>query len=490
PQQTTAHRPRLRDTPRAHGRDNMSPRFEAEFSWRDVHWMAPLWQLLAALERLSSLHPVSVIARKRLDVSFPDMARACRLSVKALTSGKASEAARDEALREVARAWSPIRSDSSSSSSSSRRRGCGPTLPPPPPPPAPIRSNNGTATAGPIAKEAAEVAPFLSVRTAFDLYLKALDLPQGSLVVCSALTIPDMVTIFEEHGLVPVPVDLDPETLAPEPRALEAEVARCGGGGGTESGGEQQQKQRVRAIYVAHVFGAQVDMTHIVEAAARHGLLLWEDCAQMFTGLGGYLGHPDSDAAFFSFGVIKRATAFGGGIARIRDAQRTSCLFFAAMLREEAEYPSQSAAAYLRRVLKCSLMLALTTPLLFGIILHTLAVLGIEHDEVVMKLSKGFPKKGLMRAIRHRASIPLLQMLAWRISRYPTEGVEIRLQHCNRMLSVLEAALSQRQRQPQPPRALPPRGGGAAREEPSALSVGEGEEGGGGVGVGDVLPGV
>ncbi|CAN0443011.1 unnamed protein product [Ectocarpus sp. 12 AP-2014] len=230
-------------------------------------------------------------------------------------------------------------------------------------------------------------------------------------------------------------------------------------------------------------------MTHIVEAAALHGLLLWEDCAQVFTGLGGYLGHPDSDAAFFSFGVIKRATAFGGGIARIRDAQvlsGKSC----PMLREEAEYPSQSAAAYLRRVLKCSLMLALTTPLLFGIILHTLAVLGIEHDEVVMKLSKGFPKKGLMRAIRHRASIPLLQMLAWRISRYPTEGVEIRLQHCNRMLSVLEAALSQRQRQPQPPRALPPRGGGAAREEPSALSVGEGEEGGGGVGVGDVLPGV
>ncbi|CAM9690541.1 unnamed protein product [Ectocarpus sp. 13 AM-2016] len=226
-------------------------------------------------------------------------------------------------------------------------------------------------------------------------------------------------------------------------------------------------------------------MTHIVEAAARHGLLLWEDCAQMFTGLGGYLGHPDSDAAFFSFGVIKRATTFGGGIARIRDAQVLS-----AMLREEAEYPSQSAAAYLRRVLKCSLMLTLTTPLLFGIILHTLAVLGIEHDEVVMKLSKGFPKKGLMRAIRHRASIPLLQMLAWRISRYTTEGVEIRLQHCNRMLSVLEAALSQRQRQPQPPRALPPRGGGAAREESSALSVGEEEEGGGGVGVGDVLPGV
>lgn len=61
-------------------------------------------------------------------------------------------------------------------------------------------------------------------------------------------------------------------------------------------------------------------MTHIAGVAARHGLLLWEDCAQVFTGLGGYLGHQESDATFFSFGVIKRATALGGGVARVRDA--------------------------------------------------------------------------------------------------------------------------------------------------------------------------
>lgn len=99
------------------------------------------------------------------------------------------------------------------------------------------------------------VAPFLSVRTAFDLYLKALRLPRGSRVVCSPLTIPDMVTILEEHGLVLMPVDLDPITLAPEPGAMESELERiradsqAAGAGGNGS---------VRAIYVAHVFGAQV----------------------------------------------------------------------------------------------------------------------------------------------------------------------------------------------------------------------------------------
>lgn len=96
-------------------------------------------------------------------------------------------------------------------------------------------------------------APFLSVRTAFDLYLKALRLPRGSLVVCSPLTIPDMVTILCEHGLVPLPIDLDPSTLAPNPRALEAEVSRR-----RVKSGDGDPEARVRAIYVAHVFGAQV----------------------------------------------------------------------------------------------------------------------------------------------------------------------------------------------------------------------------------------
>lgn len=84
---------------------------EQSFSWWDVHWMAPVWQLLTALERLSSLHPLSVIARKRLDISFQDLARAFSLSLMALlVPGKASEAVREEAQLEVSRAWSSSRS--------------------------------------------------------------------------------------------------------------------------------------------------------------------------------------------------------------------------------------------------------------------------------------------------------------------------------------------------------------------------------------------
>ena len=39
----------------------------------------------------------------------------------------------------------------------------------------------------------------------------------------TAITIPDMVQIVKYHGLVPVPVDLDPDTMAPvSPEAVES----------------------------------------------------------------------------------------------------------------------------------------------------------------------------------------------------------------------------------------------------------------------------
>src|SRR6476660_1651277 len=57
----------------------------------------------------------------------------------------------------------------------------------------------------------------LSVRSALDLYLRAIALPTGSEVIVSAITHPDMAEILRYHGLKPVPVDLDFDSAAPDP---------------------------------------------------------------------------------------------------------------------------------------------------------------------------------------------------------------------------------------------------------------------------------
>src|ERR1044071_3840057 len=54
----------------------------------------------------------------------------------------------------------------------------------------------------------------LSVRTGLDAFLSEAKWPAGSEIIVSAVTIPHIVEILAHHKLVPVPVDLDPDTLA------------------------------------------------------------------------------------------------------------------------------------------------------------------------------------------------------------------------------------------------------------------------------------
>src|SRR5204863_7801776 len=74
------------------------------------------------------------------------------------------------------------------------------------------------------AKEAQLEATFASppvlsaftVRTGFDLFIGALELPAGSEILMTALTIKEMANIVRHHGLVPIPLDTSAATLPPD----------------------------------------------------------------------------------------------------------------------------------------------------------------------------------------------------------------------------------------------------------------------------------
>jgi DegT/DnrJ/EryC1/StrS aminotransferase family len=69
----------------------------------------------------------------------------------------------------------------------------------------------------------------LSVRSGWDLWLRAQGLRAGDEVLVSAVTHPDMIRIIHAHGLRAVPVDIDPGTLAVRPWTLEAALDARGG---------------------------------------------------------------------------------------------------------------------------------------------------------------------------------------------------------------------------------------------------------------------
>jgi perosamine synthetase len=249
-----------------------------------------------------------------------------------------------------------------------------------------------------------QVVTCLSVRTAFDALLAALPLPPGSEVLMSAINIRDMRLIVEHHGLVPMPVDLDMDSLAIDQRSLEA-----------------ARSERSRVIVVAHLFGSRMPLDEVAAFARQHRLLLVEDCAQAYDG-NHYAGHPQTDVTLFSFGPIKTNTALGGGVALFRDRQLAARV--AATLDT---YPTQRRRTFGQRVAKYAALKLLSTPALFGLFAISARRLGTDHDTLISRWVRGFAGPDLFRRIRQRPSFPLLALLTRRLRRFDCGVIERRV---------------------------------------------------------------
>jgi perosamine synthetase len=243
----------------------------------------------------------------------------------------------------------------------------------------------------------------LSVRSAFDLLLSALALPRGAEVLLSAITHPEIPRIVRRHGLQPVPVDLDPDTLAPAASALE----RAAG-------------PDTRLVVVAHLFGGRADLAPASALAVEGGLPLVEDCAQSFSGPGD-CGDGLADVSLFSFGPIKTATALGGALVRVRDP-----LVHDRMAALEEAWPVQARRAYASRALKFLGLGLLAEPAVFGAVYRGSLALGVDLDAALVRMVRGFvPPEGgdgaereFAERFRRRPSAPLLALLARRLEAF------------------------------------------------------------------------
>jgi perosamine synthetase len=257
-----------------------------------------------------------------------------------------------------------------------------------------------------------------SLRSAFDLLLAAVAPPSGSEVLMSAITHPDMVRIARTHGLRVLPVDLDPETLAPRLDMLEEAVTR-----------------RTRMLVVAHLFGTRIDLPPIARFARLHNLLLVEDCAQGFASPS-ETGDPHADVSLYSFGSIKTATALGGALARVRDPEiRTS------MSRLQDGYPVQPRRTFARKALATLALSALGRPALYGLAFRFWRHRGRSFDELLEHVVRGFAAlrdEEFYRRIREQPSAPLLALLARRLRTFD----DARLARRARLGEALAASLA------------------------------------------------
>ena len=249
----------------------------------------------------------------------------------------------------------------------------------------------------------AEFLVTLSVRSAFDLTLRALQLPRGCEVLLTALTVPDMVRIVELHGLVPVPVDIDEDgeiSVASLNRAITS---------------------KSRMIVVAHLFGGRIALGDVMSIASQHNLFVVEDFAQSFRRVGD-CGHPDSDLAMFSFGPIKTASALGGAVVRVKS--RELALTMAELLETD---PIQTPIAFARRLIRFTVL-----KLFSGVRSALLARccverLGYDFDSLANSVTRGFAVANLLAQLRQQPSTPLLRLLQRRWQTYDFARIERRI---------------------------------------------------------------
>jgi len=290
------------------------------------------------------------------------------------------------------------------------------------------------------------IIPALSARSLLDLYLSCRQFPRGSLLLLSAINIPDVSVVIRAHGLVPVPVDLEPETMQPDVKEMERIVRKFTGEerATSESGRAQaisdatrsqsrssSARRTVVALLVAQLYGRRFDMEGVVAIANKYNLDLIEDCAEAFSGLS-YIGHPRSDLTFLSFGSIKVCTAFGGGIARVRNANIAEN-----MRRIQRGWDIQTRTTFFAKCLKVTLtMLPLNVPQVASTIMHLSRFFHFDHKRLTVALLRGFPDR-LMEHIRTQPSAALLHMLKYRLEGFDEEEFQKHQDVCDLMLELL-----------------------------------------------------
>ncbi|GFE62137.1 DegT/DnrJ/EryC1/StrS aminotransferase family protein [Geobacter sp. AOG2] len=140
---------------------------------------------------------------------------------------------------------------------------------------------------------------------ALTLSLKAFGFAPGSEVIVPSNTYIATVLSIIQADLKPVLAEPDIASYTIDPDAIEACITA-----------------KTAAIMVVHLYGKMCRMDRIISIADRHGLKVFEDCAQAHGArFRGQIAGSFGDAAAFSFYPTKNLGAFGdAGAVTTRDA--------------------------------------------------------------------------------------------------------------------------------------------------------------------------
>lgn len=252
----------------------------------------------------------------------------------------------------------------------------------------------------------------LSLRSGFDAALGAYDFPAGSEVLMSCMNIRSMAEVVESRGLTPVAIDLDMDRLTMRQDLLERAIT-----------------PRTKAIVHAHVLGTRRPLDDLRELADRHGLVLFEDCAQAYQG-DEWRGDPNADVTMFSFGPLKTCSATMGGVVRFRDKDVLD------KARElQLQLPVQGRYQFFDRLMLFAELLFITQELPYSVIVGAARRLGLE--EFINTPVRNFRGRNQLKKIRKQPGYPLLALLLHRLRTFDPTLVQKRIAAAEAVLETI-----------------------------------------------------
>lgn len=138
------------------------------------------------------------------------------------------------------------------------------------------------------------------------LAIASLSLERGAEIITPALTFSTTVAPLVQQGLIPVFVDVEPDTYVIDPARIEAMIG-----------------PKTRALMIPNLIGNLADWTSLKATADKHGLKTIEDSADTIgSTLGGKPTGPLSDIATTSFYAshVMTGAGFGGMVCFDGDA--------------------------------------------------------------------------------------------------------------------------------------------------------------------------
>ncbi len=148
-----------------------------------------------------------------------------------------------------------------------------------------------------------QVAAVNSCTAALHVSMVASGIGPGDEVITTPLTFAATVNAIVHAGATPVLADIDYDTMNIDPAAVAAAVT-----------------PRTRAILPVHFAGRPCDMDALLDLAARHDLMVIEDCAHAIeTEYHGRKAGTLGDFGCFSFYVTKNVITGEGGMIVARD---------------------------------------------------------------------------------------------------------------------------------------------------------------------------